>query len=454
MKKKTSYQQLVRRIILAITCFLIITGGVIGMNRMAESRKIHAPKETKPKTMSVAAIAAVKQDISLSVTGYGQANPVHVIEISPQVSGRIIEKHKALDQGGMVQKGETLFKIDATDYKIKAEKAEIQVKLQKNQIEQLKVSHEKDQGRLSTVRQNTKLANAEYLSLKTLYEKERVGTLSAVEKAEQGYNSLLDAEKNLVKSIALYPLMIAEAKSNLAGAKSDLKSARLNVKRCRLTAPFSGRVKDISIETGTYIGMGTLAMILADDRILEIQVPLSDKDAFEVLGLREISGNTTLLAGLKNIECRVETVTGNITAVLSGTLHRAVKYDSNTRTLYLAARVDLDDPGITGESIPLMDGMFCKVHLTGKPVMNAIKIPASAFNSNNTVFLSRDQKLKTLPVTKVMENGDYIYISGAFQPQDLIITTPLANPLENTRLDILNSSELLESSAADKRGRI
>jgi len=447
-KSTNTHRPLVRSILLAATCLCIIAGGVIGMSRLAASKKLPAQKEIIEKTLTVATIPAVEQPVSLTVTGYGQAEPVRIAEISPEVSGKIIEKHQSLDQGGIIQKGETLFKIDATDYESATTKAAIQVKLQKNQIEQLNVSYKKDQGRLSAVKQNTALSKAEFTRLKTLYEKDRVGTLSAVEAAEQSYNSLLDSEKSLAKSIALYPLQIAEARSNLADAEADLKTARLNVKRCVVTAPFSGRVNSASIETGTYIATGTTALTLADDSILEIQVALSDKDAFENLGLRAIGESSSVPSNLKEIQCRVETVTGNVSADLPATLDRVVKYDSDARTLYLAARVSRDDPRHGEATIPLMDGMFCKVFLKGKLVENAIKIPASAFNSDNTVYLARDDKLKTISVSKVMEDGDHIYISGAFDTQDRIITTPLTNPIENVRLKISNALENQKSLAA------
>lgn len=442
MKNKTKNHGFsFRGILLGVTCFLIMAGGIIGMSQLASSTNPPDQKKAIQRSIAVEAIPVEKQSVSLTVSGYGQANPVHIAEISPEVSGNVIEKHESLDQGGLIQEGETLFKIDDTDYKIKLVKAEIQVKLRKNQIEQIKVSYERDQGRLSTVQQNTALSKAEFLRLKSLYEKDRVGTLSAVEAAEQSYNSLLDTEKSLMKAIALYPLQITEAQTNLADAEADLKTARLNVKRCVITAPFNGRIKKASVETGTYITTGTPALTLADDTVLEIQVALSDKDAFEILGLREIPTNTTSHSSLQGIECRVETVTGNVYASLPASLHRVVHYDSDVRTLYLAARVSRNDPLYPNASVPLMDGMFCKVFIKGKQTKEATKIPASALNPDNTVYLARDNKLKTLSVSKVMEDGEYTYISGSFHARDKIITTPLANPIENTRIDISNTLE-------------
>jgi multidrug efflux pump subunit AcrA (membrane-fusion protein) len=441
----------IKTILSAVICFLIIAGGVAGMSQMAKANKGPEPqKKPSKKQVSVTTIPVVKEDIAVSVTGYGQVSPVVINEISPQVSGKIIGKTD-LKQGETVQKGEMLFKIDATDYETTMEKALIQVKLQENQIKQLKVSYDRDRDRLSVVKQNTRLAQSNFSRRNTLYKKNRVGTLSGVEEAEQSYNSLLDAEKSLTKSIDLYPLQIAEAQTNLANAGSDLKKARLDVKRCTITAPFTGRIKALSIETGAHITTGTQAVTLADDSILEIQVPLSDKDAFEVLGLRQIQKGTVLNPISKDLECRVETITGNVSVSLPAAIHRVVKYDSTTRTLTLAVRVLQGHPSQDTPSIPLMDGMFCKIAFRGDPIKDAVKIPSDILNPDNTVFLVRNNKLKTLGVAKVMEENGQMYVSGSFRPEDQIITTKLTHPIENTQIE-RNQSGVSSSSMAENTG--
>ncbi len=431
-----------RGMLMGLVCCLVIASGITGMSLLAADKPEPHLQKNLEKSLSVTAIPVVKQDADVLVIGYGQAFPVHLMEISPQVSGRILEKNETLEQGGRVEKGDLLFKLDATDFKIKAEKAAIKIKLQENQVGQLRVSLEKDQGRLAAVIQNTLLSKAEFTRLKNLYDRDRVGTLSGAEQAEQSYNSLLDTQRKMEKTIALYPLQIIEAQNNLSDARSDLKTARLNVKRCVIIAPFSGRITEESIEVGTYITLGTSALTLADDRVIEIQVPLSDKEAFERLGLRKNTNNKSWFSNLQKIDCRVETMTGKVTARVPGSVHRTVKYDPSSRTLYLAVRVNREALAHTPDAIPVMDGMFCKVSIRGKSLTDAVRIPESALNSDNTVYLARNNRLTTLPVVQIMEEGDALFISGDFEPLDQIITTSLSNPLENMLLDVLGTDDL------------
>lgn len=437
--KKTKHK-LINAGFLTIACCLILAIGIIGMSRMVKAKKQPTIKKPNRKIMSVEAIPVVNETISLAVTGYGEARPVHTADISSEISGKVVEI-TGLKQGDIINTGDLLFKIDSTDYQIEKQKTRIQMELQKNQIEQLTVSCEKDKERLLAVKQNTILARSNYLRLKNLYENHRVGTRSSVETAEQSWHSLSDSQMILEKSIDLYPLQIMEAESRLDEARSDFETARLNVERCVVKAPSRGRIKENNIEIGAYISKGSTLVTLADDTTLEIQVPLSDKDAFETLGLRSVQANPAAVSGLENIACTVETMTGNLVSRFQAAVHRAVKYDSETRTLYLAVWVPGNLSNQDGSSVPIMDGMFCKVLLKGRSQKNAVLAPASAFNSDNSVYVVRDKKLITVKADKILEDGDHIYLSGAFEPNDQLITTKLANPIENSLVNIISGPQ-------------
>lgn len=423
-------KKMLKTTLMILVCVLVVSAGIAGMTQMISSKQ-PAPKKPVRNTGITVETAPVEiKNTALSVTGYGQAEPVTISEISAQVSGRVTHV-TSLKEGETVTKGSLLFLIDTADYKIAEEKAEIQVRLNESQVSQLKVSFQKDSDRLTLVKKNTALAQANFLRLKTLYETSRVGTLSSVESAEQSYNSLLDTEKNLIKAIELYPLQIAEAEAGLANAKADLSSARLDVDRCVVKAPFTGRIKSCSIETGVYVTIGTQALVLADDSLLEIKVPLSDKNAFESLNLDLINGEQESGNSTRPMTCTIESVTGNTSVIMTGSIHRMVNYDSDARTLTLAVRTGHNDTAKESSTVRLMDGMFCKVIFQGRSIQDTVTIPNGLLNLDNTIYIVRDQRLKTLPVVKIMETGDEICVTGNFELSDQIITSRLSSPVEN-----------------------
>ena len=108
---------------------LVLGVGVGGMLLMFSMRK--APAEaTAPKeerSIRVTAIDAIPEDVVVHIAGYGQTRPIRTVAIAPQISGSVIEVHPNLVVGGLVQKNELLFAIDARTYQTELAETEAQL---------------------------------------------------------------------------------------------------------------------------------------------------------------------------------------------------------------------------------------------------------------------------------------------------------------------------------------
>jgi hypothetical protein len=80
--------------------------------------------------------------------------------------------------------------------------------------------------------------------------------------------------------------------------------------------------------------------------------------------------------------------------------------------------------------------MFCLVEIPGKSMQQVIALPRWAVSFENTVYVARDQRLKTVAVRVARIQGDRAYISEGLQDGEQIIVTRLVDPLENTLLKI------------------
>ena len=425
-KTKRSYTPLLT----LLGCLVLVAVGVMGFMALGAFSKPPAAAPA-PKALSVTTLKAEPQRLTMTATGYGQALPVTTTPLSAQVAGKITRIHPALEEGGRVARGELLFEIDPTDYRAAVATAQSQVALKSAAVTRLEVSRTRDQDRLPVARQTSRLARNEFSRLKTLFEKESVGTLSAVETAESAYNAALDAEKTLIKSLEIYPLQIAEARADLAQAQTALDQARTDLGRCRVTAPFAGRIKSTDLEVGTYVAAGTVGVTLADDQQLEIQVSLSDTQAFATLGIKNPA------ADINSLVTRVSPVSPAAGTQALGRIDRVVKYDADTRTLCLAVRVT---PDRTPDQVALMDGMFCQVTFEGPTVENTLAVPPKAVNPDDTVYLAREGKIKILNITRILEGADRIYISGDFLPGDEVITSAPAQVLEDMPVQLADQA--------------
>ena len=90
----------------------------------------------------------------------------------------------------------------------------------------------------------------------------------------------------------------------------------------------------------------------------------------------------------------------------------------------------------SGGSFPLVPGMFCQVEIPGRMMSDVVSIPRSAITPDQTVYVAENGRLKTKPVKAIKVVGPDMLIEQGLQPDDLVITTRLIQPMENAKLDI------------------
>jgi multidrug efflux pump subunit AcrA (membrane-fusion protein) len=435
-KAKRPMQNITFRI---LACILILAVGIFGMTSLASLKKPPAAAKNKERALQVEAIRAQPADAPVIITGYGEAHALKVVPISPEVSGTIVEIHPRLNAGEIISRGETLFRIDIRNYDAATKEAQATVKQWENTIKRLEKQYAIDRRRLLTLQRNRELAELEFQRLQSLFQKNQVGTRSGVEKAELAFNAATDQVDQMKQTLALFPIQIKEAQNSLASARARLSVAIVNLDRCTLVADFDARVKSVSIEQGQYVALGQQALILADDSTLEIHVPLDSRDARQWLqfnGNRQ-HGQAAWFTGLEPVVCSIRWTEDSGGHMWKGRLHRVVRFDRQTRTLTVAVRIDSTNAPENGaQGLPLVEGMFCAVDIPGKTLKNIYRLPNWAVSYKNTIYKIRDSRLKTVPVKVARVEGNTTIVSEGLQQGDLVVSTRLADPLENILLEV------------------
>jgi hypothetical protein len=178
---------------------------------------------------------------------------------------------------------------------------------------------------------------------------------------------------------------------------------------------------------------------LADDSVLEIRVSLDSRDARRWLRFNPNgeSERTAWFSGLEQVPVKIRWTEMESGDHWKGRLHRVVRFEPLTRTVTVAIRIRADDAWLSNPgAFPLVEGMFCSVQIPGQTMRQVVKVPRWAVSFANTVYLARDNRLKTQAVTVRRSEEEFAYISDGLKPGDRIITTRLVDPLENALLDI------------------
>jgi multidrug efflux system membrane fusion protein len=422
-----------------IACIFLLLFGILGMTALASLKEAPPESAYQEPSLRVRTITATAEDIQVQITGYGEARPLDVVSIAPEISGKISDVHPRLEPGEVIGKNEILFRIDSCNYDAICEQARASVEQCENAVSQLQIQHAADIERLKTLERTRELARTQLERMRSLCDTHGVVAQFQVDSAEQAYNSAADMHDQLARAGELYPVQIKDANNSVASARAELQLAESNLARCLVRAPFEGRVKDVSVEAGQYVVPGLQVVTLANDAILEIQVPIDSRDAQRWLQFNDgVSREHNIwFNGLERVPCRIRWTEDQSGDYWEGRLHRVVKFDRQTRTLVVAVRVDARDmlsksPG----KLPLVDGMFCSIEIRGKIIPDVFRLPREAVSFENTVYVSKSRRLKTVPVQVVRIEGDHAIVSTGLETGDLVITTRLSDPMENCLLEV------------------
>jgi RND family efflux transporter MFP subunit len=337
------------------------------------------------------------EQMDVVISGYGEIRSRSVVPLSAEVAGRITSVHENLQVGLVVKKGEVLCTINEEDYRLELETA---------------------QARLKSLKRDLELARKEFARVRGLYSKNKVGTLSSVEKVEQTVNGIVNQRVQVHQAMEL---------------------ARLRLERCVIRAPFTCRVAELNVEQDEYVTPGRKLFTIVDDADLEMVVSLDSRDAVNWLRFKPAPDRGSWFGLPEETDCTVSW-TENDSVRGRGWLDRVVRFDPKTRTLVVAVRLNTDD----NASFPLVQGMFCRVDIGGQSLSDVFVLPRRAVNFEGRVYVVSDGRLhsRNVDVARVQDNK--AFVTGGLTAGETVVTTRLENPLENTLVRIEKSGDTVQ----------
>ena len=421
-----------------LMCGIFLTGGIVAMSALASMKS--PPAETRPLEcpLRIETLVAEPESVRIHMKGYGTIRTLNQIKIASEVSGHVVAIHPRLEKGEIIEKEAVLFKIDQRIYQAAYREALATVNQLDSRVDRLKQEYALSRKRLKTLERNRDLGKGAFERIQTLFNSHQIGTRSELDRAEQEYNAAADICDQMARDLTVFPFQIREAENDLLAARARMETALVDLDRCIVRAPYVCRVKDVALEQYQHVDPGQEVLTLADDSILEIQVPLDTREAGPWLQFNghKKSEYNGWFDELKDVPCTVRWIEDKKNLYREGILHRVVKFEETTRTITVAVRIVNSVESMASGQLPLVEGMFCEVTIPGRVLTNVVRLPAHAVSFENTAFVSVDNRLKTVPVTVAWAEEELVYISSGLNPGDRVITTRLIDPLENALLDV------------------
>ncbi len=427
-----------RAAIQAALLILVIVVGVGAFYGLAALRKPPPVLETPEAKLRVKVVRVQPEEIPVTVSGFGSVRSLDTVVVTPQVGGMVVEVHPNLEQGAVIPKDETLFRIEARDYEIARKQAETKLAQMRVAISLLKKQYENDQSRVDTLRRTRDLAEIEFQRDKELFEKHKVGTEAMLHMSEVNANQADDTFDMVKNAISLYPLRIQEAETGRRAAESALEQAMVALERTNVRAPFTGRVRMAQVEVGQVVAPGTPAVTLANDATLEISVPLDSREAGAWLAFEETqsSDDKAWFSTVKQVPCQIRWTEAPEKNQWTGTLVRVERFDPTTRMVTVAIRVTGEEALSKNGGLPLVDGMFCTVDIPGKMMREVFRLPRWAVTFDSEVYIANaESRLERRLVEVARSDGDEVYVSSGLETGDLVIVTRLVSPLPDSLLE-------------------
>ncbi|MCX8159556.1 MAG: efflux RND transporter periplasmic adaptor subunit [Candidatus Saccharicenans sp.] len=328
MKKKT---------VIIILAVVVIVGLVLGFTLLKKGSN-NKPKYRTDKV--------TRGDIEAVVTATGTLNPVVLVEVGSQVSGKIEKIY--VDFNSKVKKGDILAELDQSQLRAKIEQNEANYQNALASLERAKVALE--------------IAQKKYERALSLFEK----NLISYEEKEQAEANYLQAKSDLIAQQA----RTEQAKSQLEASKVDLGYAIIR-------SPIDGVVISRNINVGQ-----TVAASFQAPKLFEIA---NDLTKMEVECLVDEADVGKVKEGQK-VKFTVESYQNE---TFNGVV-RQVRYSAQTvqNVVSYSAIIDVDN-----SSLKLLPGMTATCSIIVGEARNVLRVPNAALRFTPDLSAEELQKI-------------------------------------------------------------
>ena len=378
-----------RKIILSILGVLIIVASIYVAKLIVDSKSSSRPKAEKVvKTVFVEQVQ--NGTIPIVVPANGNLMAKNRMELYAEVQGVFRQGNKLFRPGQNYNKGETIIRIDATEYAANVQSAKSNLYNQ-----------------LTSIMPDLRLDYPDIFS------------------KWQAYLTRFDMGKTTPK----FPEMTTEKEKYFISGRGILttyytvKNMEQRLSKYRISAPFNGVLTDALVTEGTLIRSGQKLGEFINTSVYELEVSVS-KEFSDLLKLGEEVALTNL-DKTKSYIGKVARINGSV--------------DQATQTI--KAFIEVKDSG-------LREGMYLEANLNAKEEANAIEIDRNLLLENNQIFVVRDSILELMEVSPVYFSNKKVVLKEV--PDG---TTILSKPLMGAYAGMLvkkfqkqESNELTKSS--------
>ena len=333
---------MLRKIILSGLGVALIIGAIIFANYLIDNK--NKPKPVIPKVVKTVLVDTVKNsNIPIVISANGNLTALQRVELYSEVQGLFQTGSKLFKPGQKFNKGETLIRLDASEYYASVQSAKSEL----------------------------------YNSIAAIMPDLRLDFPDVFQKWQTYLNNF-----DLNKTTPTLPEISGEKENyfitgrGIVSAYYNVKNLEQRLTKYRIIAPFSGILTEALVTEGTLVRNGQKLGEFINPSVYEMEVAVS-KSFANILKEGE-AVTLTNLDRTKTYEGKVSRVNGSI--------------DATTQTITAYIEVKHDD---------LKEGMYLEANLNADKVDNAIEIDRNLLLDTEEIYVIKDSLLDVIPVKPV-----------------------------------------------------
>lgn len=387
-------RSLVGVFLLAMTVGFLAWAGFV-VSGAVQARMDQEPRRgaQREQILAVNVVQIAPVTITPELTVFGELRSQRILELRASVGGTVIEVADGFVEGGAVQQGQVLLRIDPVD----AQGSVARVEADHLDAEAEKRDAQRGLGlardELTAAEEQARLRDLALTRQQDLQSR-GVGTSAAVETAELAASSAQQAVFSRRQAVAQAEARMDLADTRLARVAISLAEARRQLDDTELVATFDGTLSDVSVIQGGRITANERVAQLVDPDRLEVSFRVSTAQYARLIAGGALLGTP--------VQVRLDVQGIDITAEGQITRESAAVGEGQTgRLLFATLQV----------ASGFRPGDFVTV-VAQEPALNRVtRVPATAVGADETVLVvGEEDRLRLADVELLRRQGDDVII--------------------------------------------
>lgn len=353
-----------------------------------------AGRPTRERVLAAKVALWQPRTITPVLTSFGEVRSRRTLELRATSSGTIVELAEQFEEGGSVQAGQLLARIDPGDANAALAHARTNLQEAEAELRDARRGMGLAAGELASAENQVRLRE-QALSRQSDLLARGVGTGAAAETAELAVSTAKQAVLARRQSLANAQARIDLANTALARRQIEVSEAQRILAKTEIFAGFAGVLAEVSVVKGGLVANNERMAQIVDANALEVSFRVSIPQYARLL---DDSGKLLLS------ELRISVDIFGVDLSTSGTITResAIVGEGQTGRLLFAK---------IGNPKGFRPGDFVTVEIDEPPLDRVVLLPASAVDSSPSVLVvGLEDRLELIPIELLHRQGDNVIV--------------------------------------------